>query len=108
MAAAFETRPSLGGRSTVSHRRKEHFCFPILKNSEIVQCLNELGLDVTEDTLTRCRADALHGIYEQLMMECLDLTKDDVHQPKFYGLDALKHPELHDESVPALHFVRSM
>ncbi|KAA0168256.1 hypothetical protein FNF28_02551 [Cafeteria roenbergensis] len=108
MAQAFEPRPSLGGRSTVSHRRKEHFCFPILKNSEIVQCLNELGLDVTEDTLARCRADSLHGVYEHLLIDCLDVSKEDLHQPKFYGLDALKHAELHEDSVPAMHFVRAM
>jgi hypothetical protein len=108
-AASFSgPRPSLGGRSATAHRRKEAYAFPMLKNGEIVSCLNELGLDVTEDTLTRARPDALHEIYEHLVKSCLDMSKDELYQPKFHGLDALKHTELHEDSVPALHFVRAM
>lgn len=92
----------------MSHRRKEQYCFPILTNKELVGNLSECGIGVTEDTLTRCRADALHDIYETLIMECLDTTKDRLSQPKFAGLEALRHAELHEDSVPALHFVRAM
>jgi kinetochore protein Nuf2 len=100
----------MGGRSTMSAapRKKEVYSFPMLKNSEIVQCLGELRVHMEEESLAKAKPDQLRHIYELLLCDCLDMTKEELYQPKFHGLDSLKHPELHEESVPVLHFVRAM
>lgn len=89
-------------------KRKETFSFPILKNSEIISCLSDLRIHITEADLTKCRPDVLRHVYESLLVDCLDMSKDELSQPKFYGLEALRFQELHDESIPALHFIRGM
>jgi hypothetical protein len=103
-------RPSLGGKSVTSmtSRRREQFSFPILTHEEIVHCLSELGLHVEEDELVKGKPEAVRNIYELLLFDCLGLTKEELYSPKLTGLDAIQHEELHEESIPTLHFVRAM
>jgi len=103
-----DPRPSLGGRSAAAHRRKEVYAFPMLKNGEIVSCLNELGLDVTEEALSKGRPDVLFGIYFHLLQSCLDMSKEELTMPKFHTLDMLKDATLYEDSIPALQFIRAM
>lgn len=99
-------RKSMGG--TIHHRKAEKYSFPLLKNDEIIQCLAELNVQLDEADLAKARPAQLRHIYELLLCDCLDMTKEELYQPKFSGLDALRHAELHDDSVPVLHFFRSM
>jgi hypothetical protein len=108
--SSFLGRPSLGGKSVTSmtSRRREQFSFPILTHEEIVQCLSEMGLHADEDDLVKGKPESVRNTYELLLFECLGLTKEELYQPKLAGLDAITNEELHEESIPTLHFVRAM
>ena len=90
------------------HMKAEKFSFPLLKTQEIVQCLAELNVQLEEADLAKARPAQLRHIYELLLTDCLDMSKEELYQPKFSGLDAFQYAELHDDSVPVLHFVRGM
>lgn len=84
----------------------------MLKPQEILACLSEININLDDKSeqnlLTAPKPDPLRRVYEVLVCECLDLTMEELYQPKFEGLDSLKNPSLHDDSVPVLHFIRSM
>ena len=39
---------------------------------------------------------------------CTGITKEEIVQPQFNGLQALNHPELHEESIPYMHAFRAV
>eukprot|EP01138_Halocafeteria_seosinensis_P014875 gb/GECG01015185.1/.p1 GENE.gb/GECG01015185.1/~~gb/GECG01015185.1/.p1 ORF type:complete len:485 (+),score=97.67 gb/GECG01015185.1/:1-1455(+) len=100
--------------TTQGTHQHESFSFPMLKNQEILACLSEININLDDNaeqkllTAGGARPETLRRVYEVLVCECLDLTMEELYQPKFEGLDALKNPSLHDDSVATLHFIRSM
>ena len=46
----------------------------------------------------------IRPVYESLCELCVGLTKEDMNQPKFAGLEALSYPDLHESSIPNLAF----
>lgn len=103
----YGSRKSVGGSHSLK-LKQEAFSFPLLKNHEIIECLAELNVSMDEADLAKARPAQLRHIYELLLCDCLDMSKEELYQPKFVGLDALQHTELHEESIPVLHFVRGM
>ena len=103
----YGSRKSLGGNSSLKIKQ-EKYSFPILPNEEIIQCLAELDVAIDDADLSKARPAQLRHVYELLLCDCLDLSKEELYQPKFIGLDALSHGDLHEDSVPVLHFVRGM
>ncbi len=39
---------------------------------------------------------------------CTGITREEILQPQFNGLQVLNNPELHDESIPNLHAFRAV
>ena len=85
------------------------YSFPLLKTAEIVFCLNELGLGVTEEILLHPDKfkDQYWGIFSHLVEVCTGVSAEELNQPAFSGLGVLIYPELHEESIPQLHTFRA-
>ena len=99
---------SVGGRASFLPP-KQTYSFPILKINEIILCLNELGLSVTEDELVHPEKnkDQIRRVYEYLTEYCTGITREEMSQPAFCGLSKLTFPELHEESIPQINSFRA-
>lgn len=82
--------------------------FPMMTRDDICVCLGEIGLNVTQDDLTKPKPDMVQHIYEALVELCMGTTREEMHQPRFAGLEALQHPELHEDSIPVVAFIREL
>ena len=90
-------------------KRQQDFAFPVLKVGAIVQCMHEIGINVTEDELLNPEKhpEQVRHVFEQLAEVCTGITKEEIAQPAFLGLNALNYPELHEDSVPRLNSYRA-
>jgi kinetochore protein Nuf2 len=97
-----------GGRASFLPPRQT-YSFPILKTNEIILCLNELGLSVSEDELVNPdkNKDQIRRVYEYLTEYCTGTTREEMSQPAFCGLSKLTYPELHEESIPQINSFRA-
>jgi len=102
-----DNRPSIGGRSAL-YPPREKFAFPILKHEEIILCLKELGISVTEDDLNNPEKnkDQVRVIFEKLTEVCTGTSIDELSQPVFQGLQVISNPELYLESIPIINNFR--
>jgi kinetochore protein Nuf2 len=82
--------------------------FPILTATEIVQCMNEIDIELTEQALAKPTYQIVRPVYTQLVEKVLHIRKEDLEQFVFSALDVLEHPELHEESIPELAFNRAV
>ena len=96
---------SYGGRRG-REQRKASYSFPILSRDTILQCLQELQIPCTLDDLEKPKPPFVRMVFENLAEHCMGVTKEEMNQPKFQGLDALQFPELHETSVPQITFFR--
>lgn len=95
-----------GGNDTVSHT---HFIFPVLKNVEILQCLDELGIEVCKTELAEPQRhrEKIRKIFWQLLEHCCGITEEDIEKQCPTNLDEFVAPaeaELHDNFVDMLLF----
>jgi kinetochore protein Nuf2 len=88
---------------------KQVYSFPLLKVGDILLCLNELGIPVTEDELTHPEKnkEQIRRIYEVLTELCTGTSREELSQPGFSGLKRLSYPELHEESIPLMNSLRA-
>ena len=105
------SRYSLGGR--LSHAPRvvvpAVMTFPSLAEEELAVSLAELGINITVDDFSKCRPEVLKSVFDQLIIIVLNVTKEELYQVKFSGLAAVdENPELHEESVHVVHWMRCM
>lgn len=84
-----------------------HYSFPLLPMREIKDTLAELKIVVTEEELKEPAGWKIKGIYEQLIELLLAQWREDMVQPAFAGMDELEFPELHEDSVPMMAFLKA-
>jgi hypothetical protein len=82
--------------------------FPALKAGEILLCLNELGISMNEEHLSKPVSEQIVRVMEQFLDIFMGFTADDNAQIKFEGMDVFEHPEIHEFSVGQLAFHRSL
>jgi kinetochore protein Nuf2 len=89
---------------------KMTYGFPILKMSEIVQCLHALEFKVTQNQLADIEnhKEVYKDILESLAEMCVGVTREEMAQPAFAGLQQLENPQLHEESVPNMNSFRAV
>jgi kinetochore protein Nuf2 len=75
------------------------YSFPKLKYQEIVTCLREQGITLTVQDLQEPDEEKIRPVYEKLVENLINMTKDDMRQPEFRAIDALQNPELHEDSL---------
>ncbi len=84
------------------HSHREEFRFRLEKTSEIIKCLNELGINVTEAEILnpeKYKENTHRIIFEQLAELCTGVTREEMAQPVFSGLKALNFPQLHEVKI---------
>jgi hypothetical protein len=106
-------RPSLGGRGLgkAAHLplTKEVYSFPILPPAEIIEVLREMGVVVSEDDINKPKADQFRQVCELFVMEILGISKEEMYSPQADFVARLGDTaDLHEESVPVVHFMRNM
>jgi hypothetical protein len=102
-------RPSLGGRSLQKALTKEVYSFPVLEPEEIADVLREMGAAVAEEDFNKPKPDTFRQWCELFVIEILGINKDELYEAHFDYLGALDgNQELHEASVPIVHFVRNM
>jgi len=90
----------------VSHT---HYIFPVLKNAEILQCLDELGIEVCKTELAEPQRhrEKVRKIFWQLLEHCCGITEEDIEKRCPKNLDPYVAPEeaeLHENFVDILFF----
>jgi len=101
-----------GSLSASQNKKKEEaqtFSFPLLKSGEILQCLAELQVPLGEAELMEPEKnkDTVRKAMVHLIELCTGVTREDMSQPAFAGLSSLNYPELHEDSIPELAFLRA-
>ncbi|KAJ1625477.1 Nuf2 family-domain-containing protein [Pavlovales sp. CCMP2436] len=84
---------------------KKHYSFPILEEADILLCLRELGVNVSEADLVNPTPQVVHSIFCHFIDILMNVTRDDLMQAQFTS--TLEHPELHEDSIPMSTFLRS-
>ena len=121
---SFLVRPSIGGKGALggggggahvaasfsSNKKKEAtFSFPVMPIPEIQECLAAFGINLDEDDILKPKPDVMRNVFEQLIIICMNVTKEELYRPRPLDTDdVLRYEELHDESMPIVHFVRAM
>jgi hypothetical protein len=85
---------------------QQQFSFPILPNQEIVGSLNDLGIHFQEEDLKEPQANTIRSVYEHIVELLAGISRETTQQPQFLALDKLPYPDLHDESIPEIAFLK--
>ena len=89
-------------------KEQRSFSFPLLKPAEVLSCMSELQIPLSEEELKGASAEVVHRVFETVVDICMGVTKDELDQPAAAGLQALEFGQLHDESIPQLSFFRAI
>lgn len=84
------------------------YSFPVLQNHEIIMSLSDMNLTITEEGLNKPTYELCRPLYESLVQLMVGVTREEMQQPVFSAIDAIEFPELHDESIPAMAFIRNL
>ena len=93
----------------LSQNRREQrpvYSFPELRNAEILQCLEDLRIPVTEADLVRPTPPVVQRIYESFAEIFFGGAISNTNTPAV--TEILEYPELHVESIGLISFFRSM
>jgi kinetochore protein Nuf2 len=94
--------------STNTSQANNIYSFPTLKNSEIIQCLNELNIPIQESDLQAPHPNSVRNVFENFVELLMGEPLADLLQPQFDPLSKLSYPELYEESIPEVVFMRIM
>lgn len=88
---------------------RQAYSFPLLKSDEIVKCINELGIPIRQEEIQdpENHKEPCRRLLESLAEICTGVSKEELAQPTFVGLQSVPHPELHDESIPKFNHFRA-
>lgn len=86
---------------------KMQYSFPLLKPSAIFACIREMQIPVSDEEIRNCEPLAVRKVLEAFIETIMGVTRDEMAQPVFAGLNSLSYPELHEESIPELTFFRT-
>lgn len=95
----------------LSQNRREQrpvYSFPELRNAEILQCLDDLRMPVTEADLNRPTPQIVQRIYEAFAEIFFGATVNNSTNNTPALASILEYPELHSESIGLISFFRSM
>ena len=86
----------------------QKFSFPLLSNSDITMCLNELGVPFSESQLVKPQAAEMKEVYARFLELLTGVSEEENSQPQFIALEALEFPELHEESIGKIASLRKL
>ena len=83
------------------------FSFPMLPLKEICETCAEVSIALTEEDLKNPADWKVKQLYEQFIELLLNQRRDEMAQPAFSGMQELENPELHEESIPMISFLKA-
>uniref|UniRef100_A0A7S2XTJ4 Kinetochore protein Nuf2 n=1 Tax=Attheya septentrionalis TaxID=420275 RepID=A0A7S2XTJ4_9STRA len=91
---------------------QQSYAFPMLKNAEIMQCMSELGLEMTEDQLMQPNRhrDVVRRVFIMLVDLCLGMSEVELRAPSEAvkkQRQSLSYPSLHEDSVNDLKLLNA-
>jgi kinetochore protein Nuf2 len=109
---SYTGRKSLGGRKSAGGRQslapsRTQYSFPVLKDNEIIENINDMSIPLTEAELRQPNHEVLRAIFTNSAEFLMGVTADELNQPRFSGLEELSYPELHEISVPRIQLFRA-
>ncbi|KAK9843984.1 hypothetical protein WJX81_001035 [Elliptochloris bilobata] len=84
------------------------FSFPILSDAELLPCLKDMELPLNAAGLAKPTPELVRPVYESVVTTLVGVTREELQQPVFTAIDALEFPELHDESIPFMAFLKQL
>lgn len=83
--------------------------FPELRNSEIIQILDELRIPITESDIMKPNPQTIQRIYELFLELFLGIPPSTaISQPTFQIVDLLENPEIHMDAISLMSFYKNM
>lgn len=85
------------------------YIFPVLKSSEILQCMQELGIEMSKAELTEPQRhkEKVRKVFWQLLDICCGITEDDLIK-QAPSTDHLQYPDVHDDNFTDMLFFRDL
>ena len=98
-----------GSRRHTSRAMAPTYSFPILGNHEIIACLGELDIPLTEQDLLKPHSDTLYRAYEEIVCLLCGQTREGMYAPNLEAaMDVLEFPELYEDAIGNLKFHRHL
>lgn len=85
---------------------QQSFSFPLLVDDEILMCMEELQVSLSAKDLEKPSAPTVRAVYESLCETCIGVTRDELNLPLEDAMSRIEFPELHEESIPQLTYLR--
>ena len=102
-----KSSPGSKEREMERQRKVEHL-FPELPVQEILQCMEDLRIPLSERDISKPNSAQVQKVFEQFAEIFMGINKDSYVQPQFGAMEFLEHPELHAESLSLITFYRIM
>jgi kinetochore protein Nuf2 len=81
--------------------------FPKMPIDEIVEDMALFKRPVSRELIRSPTAEGVKAVFQFFLEHMYGVTEEKIRQPAVGCLDALDYPELHDESIPILQFLRA-
>lgn len=86
------------------------FAAPLLKTDDILLCLHECGIQMTEAELNEPQRykDQIKGVFLSLLVTCMGISTSDLIEPAgFAANQCLSNPALYEDAVSEVAFLRA-
>ncbi|TPX61932.1 hypothetical protein PhCBS80983_g00851 [Powellomyces hirtus] len=84
------------------------FSFPVLKPSELLRCMADLGMPFTEEDVAKPTTQRILAVYEHFTDMLMGVNRDQYSQPNFSVTQVLEYPELHQDSISLIAYYRQL
>ena len=94
----------------MSHNKRQPGTFPLLSSSVICECMGELGMELSDSDLREPKRATMTQVYENFVDLLMGVSRADAEQQPLTSVafDVLEHPELHEQSMGEIMFVKSL
>ena len=85
------------------------YSFPILSNHDIIACMRELDVELTEQALLKPHPDTLYRAYMDLVCVLCGTSREEMYTPNLEVAERVfDYPELYEEAIGNLVFHRKL
>jgi len=92
------------------HHQRQLYSFPELKSSEILQCMEDLRIPLSDQELNKPNPMIVQRILENFADIFMGIPKEQFGnvQPSFGVMEMLEYPDLHMDSISLITFYRTI
>ena len=86
------------------------YSFPLLRPSEILQCMSDLQIAFNEEDLAKPQSKRILNCYEAFTEIFMGVSRESFSSsvPNFAVMEMLDHPDLHNDSLSLMGFYRQL